>query len=360
MSPVLSPARSKFASLVTRLLLIVVALSGGLAHGDVIYRETFGRPSSPTTNMNPTVWGWAYFGLNGARVTTNTGVNGTDVGRPANVANVNAGLDSDGTLAAYTNGFAYSDQGTLSTYLTTEYTVNVASYNSGSINFSWYQGDAAIVSKARLLVRVGGNWYVGAQVFTNSTAVVLGTFQSASELKTVIYDPTAANWLTLNFDGSYDAATSTTVNSTKGSLAIGSAPGSDLSGDITGFGLYFDRNGGSGNTRFDSYTVQATPNGVAPPSIVASNQTVSLLYNTSTNIALMASNTNNTALTFYITNGPANGALGSLNSNLVIYTPNSNYVGGDSFAFYASDGVFTSAVATVSIAVTNTEILYPP
>jgi len=129
MSPVLSPARSKFASLVTRLLLVVVALSGGLAHGDVIYRETFGRPSSPTTNMNPTVWGWAYFGLNGARVTTATGVNGTDVGRPTDVTNTNAGFNSDGTLAAYSNGFAYSDQGTLSTYLTTEYTLNVASYN---------------------------------------------------------------------------------------------------------------------------------------------------------------------------------------------------------------------------------------
>jgi len=95
------------------------------------------------------------------------------------------------------------------------------------------------VSKARLLVRVGGNWYVGAQVFTNATAVILTTFQSASELKTVTYNPTAANWLTLNFDGSYDAATSTTVNSTKGSLAIGSAPGSDLSGDINRLRIVF-------------------------------------------------------------------------------------------------------------------------
>ena len=210
------------------------------------------------------------------------------------------------------------------------------------------------------MVRVGGSWYVSGQTFTNAT-VTLATFQSASELKTLTYDPTAANWRILNFDGSYDSVTSTTINSTKGTLAIGGTPASDLSGDITGFGLYFSRHSAAPlNTRFDSFTIQATPNGVPPPSIVASNQTVFLLYNTFTNIALAASNANNTSLTFYITNGPANGVLGTLSSNLVTYTPNANYVGGDSFSFYASDGVFTSAVATVSIAVTNTEILYPP
>jgi hypothetical protein len=342
-----------------RLLVFLIFVIGSIARGDVIYRETFGRPAAPTVNLNPTNWGWAYFGLSGARVTSSNGVNGTDIGRPTDVTNVNAGANNDGTLAAYTNGFAYSDQTTLSTYLTTEYPITIASYNSGSINFSWYQGDAATVSKVQLMVRVGGNWYVSAQAFTNSTAVVLTTFQSASELKTLTYNPAATNWFLLNFDGSYDSATLTTVNSTKGTLAVGSAAASDLSGDITGFGLYLDRNGGSGNTRFDSFTVQATPSNVAPPSIVVSNQAVSLLFNTSTNLALAASNATNTLLTFYIATGPTHGSLGSLSSNIVSYTPNSNYVGLDAFTFYASDGVNTSATATVSIAVTNLEILYP-
>lgn len=348
------------ASPPTKLFFLLMFLTCGIARSDVIYRETFGRPASPTANLNPTNWGWAYFGLNGARVTTVTGVNGTDVGRPTNVTNVNAGANNDGTLAAYPNGFAYSDQGTLSTYLTTEYAINVASFNPDSISFSWYQGDALTASKAQLMVRVGGNWYVSAQVFTNSTAVALVTFQSASELKTLTYDSVAANWLTLNFDGDYNSSTLTTVNSTKGNLAVGGTPVSNLSGDITGFGLYFDRNGGSGNTRFDSFTVQATPANFIPPAIVASNQTVSLSYNTSTNIALAASNTNSTPITFYIAAVPTNGTLGSLSSNVVTYTPNSNYAGLDSFTFYASDGVNTSATATVSLAITNVEILYPP
>ncbi len=342
----------------TRLVFLVLLLACWMARGDVIYRETFGRPASPTGNLNPTNWGWAYFGTNGARVTAATGVNGTDIGRPTDVTNVNAGLNNDGTLVAYSNGFAYSDQSNLSTYLTTEYAVSVGSYVPGSISFSWYQGDAATVSKAQLMVRVGGSWYVSASVFTNSTAVTLTTFQSASELKTLTYNPAAANWLVLNFDGDYNASTLTTVNSTKGTLAVGTAPASDLSGDITGFGLYLDRNGGSGNTRFDSFTVQATPgNG---PAIIASNQTVSLAFNTSVQLALQAGNTNNTPLTFYIASAPANGSLGTLSSNLVTYTPNSNYAGGDSFTFYASDGVNTSATATVSLVMTNVEILYPP
>src|SRR6202000_1950371 len=109
---------------------------------------------------------------------------------------------------------------------------------------------------------------------------------------------------------------------------------------------------GTGNRRFDTFAIDGTPFSMTA-AIVASNQTVSLSLNTSTNIALMASNTNAPPLTFYITNGPSHGALCTLNSKLVTYTPSPNYAGADAFSFYASDGVNTSATAPVSITITN-------
>ena len=48
---------------------------------------------------------------------------------------------------------------------------------------------------------------------------------------------------------------------------------------------------------------------------------------------------------------PANGTLSGVAPNLT-YTPNANYNGPDSFAFFAADGQSVSALATVTITVT--------
>jgi Big-like domain-containing protein len=62
-------------------------------------------------------------------------------------------------------------------------------------------------------------------------------------------------------------------------------------------------------------------------------------------------------LSFEVVGAPSNGNLGALSvSGLatahVIYTPNRNYHGTDSFTFLTSDGIIDSSVATVSIVVT--------
>jgi hypothetical protein len=336
----------------------------GIARADTIYCETFGIPPTASADASATNFDWQRFDNNGI-VSNGVAVNFSAVGRPVNVVNTNAGPNLDGTFVAYTNGIFYMGATpSPSLGLTTEYSFDPANYVAGSIVFSWYEGNNTAPHFFRLLIRQGGNWYVSAQTFT-SAAVALTSFGTSAQLETLTYDPTAANWLTLNFNGGYvlgaTPGTGHGTNSTLGALSVGSAPGSNLSGVITGFGVYGENGGtGTGNRRIDSFTIQATPlNGPPPPAIVASNQNVSLLFNTSTNIALQASNTNATALTFYIATNPVNGTLGTLNSNLVTYTPNSNYIGSDSFTFYASDGANTSAVATVSITVTNVEILYP-
>jgi hypothetical protein len=83
------------------------------------------------------------------------------------------------------------------------------------------------------------------------------------------YNPAAANWLTLTFDGTYDPNTNTPTAATA-ALALGGNPASDLSGPITAFGIYRDVTGA--NFRFDSFTIEGVipePTGVTLATLVA-------------------------------------------------------------------------------------------
>ncbi len=54
-------------------------------------------------------------------------------------------------------------------------------------------------------------------------------------------------------------------------------------------------------------------------------------------------------LIYTIVSNPAFGTLGSINGNTVLYSPNNNYNGSDSFRYEATDGTYTSSDAQVSI-----------
>jgi len=83
---------------------------------------------------------------------------------------------------------------------------------------------------------------------------------------------------------------------------------------------------------------------------VAVSQTVSLNEDANLTIVLSASDIDNATLTYSITQTPSNGVLSGTVPNLV-YTPNSNFNGNDSFGFVANDGVVNSDVALISITV---------
>ena len=344
---------------------IMLLCSSGRA--DVLYCETFGiPPTGVSADLYATNFNWQRFDANGAEITTggsSAGVNFSAVGRLVNVTNVNAGPDSDGTFNAYTNGILYfGATPSPSLGLTTEYSFDPNNYVAGSIVFSWYEGNALTAQSFRVIVRIGGKWYASTTSYT-SAAVALTSFGTSSELKTFTYNPAAANWQMLNFNGDYivgpTPGTGTTVNSSAGAMTLGAAPAADLSGTITGFGIYGDNGGtGTGNRRIDTFTISGTPNGTPPPTVVAFNQAVSMAINVPVNVSLGATNTSGAPLAFFIAGNPANGTLGVLNSNLVTYTPNSSYTGSDAFTFYASDSSATSAVATVSMTVTNTVVPY--
>src|SRR5258706_499184 len=254
------PGHNFLDQALARTALIALLLSCATARADVIYRETWGRPATPTANLNVTNWGWREFINNGTALAGANGVNGTDNGKPNDVANVNANTNNDGTLTAYPFGWHYHDQNPRALSFTPEYSFNPATYVAGSVVFTWYQGNASTAHGVQLIVRIGTTWYASAQTNFNAVAVAnAAAFPTGAELKSVTFDPAAANWRLLNFNGDFNSVSGATVNSSLGNLSVGSAPGADLSGTINAFGLYGDNNTAAGNRRYDTFTIQATP-----------------------------------------------------------------------------------------------------
>jgi len=81
---------------------------------------------------------------------------------------------------------------------------------------------------------------------------------------------------------------------------------------------------------------------------IAIDNTVTLSSNNTIDITLVATDQDSVTLTYNIENEPENGAINQNNNN-IIYTPNDDFIGSDSFTFTANDGENTSNIATVFI-----------
>jgi len=90
---------------------------------------------------------------------------------------------------------------------------------------------------------------------------------------------------------------------------------------------------------------------------VANNLQVNTSVNQSSGFVLSGSDVENNPLTFVVVSNPQHGSLSGNLPNL-IYTPSSNYSGSDSFTYKANDGIVDSALATVNITITSTNL--PP
>ncbi|MFN0120912.1 MAG: Ig-like domain-containing protein [Blastocatellia bacterium] len=84
---------------------------------------------------------------------------------------------------------------------------------------------------------------------------------------------------------------------------------------------------------------------------VANGQSVTTNEDTALNITLSGTDVEGSPLTYAIVTGPAKGTFSGTAPNLV-YTPNANLNGTDSFTFKVNDGSLDSAVVTVSITIT--------
>jgi len=84
---------------------------------------------------------------------------------------------------------------------------------------------------------------------------------------------------------------------------------------------------------------------------VASDITVELDENVTTNIILAAKDTEGDELSYSIATGPSFGSI-ILTETTATYTPETSYSGNDSFTFIANDGSDDSNIATVAISIT--------
>ena len=120
---------------------------------------------------------------------------------------------------------------------TTEYTVEVDSGTSIELQYDLRMYSSySSTPQTSVIVKVGGSWYVSKSVFT-STSTSFAT-------QSLTYDPAKENWDQL----------------TQSTAARGSTASADLSGDITGFGLYSDSAnvGGGCTAEYDNFTVIST------------------------------------------------------------------------------------------------------
>jgi hypothetical protein len=122
-------------------------------------------------------------------------------------------------------------------------------------------------------------------------------------------------------------------------------------------------NGGVNTSTPRTFTITVTPPNQPPTSAAQPNVTTN--EDAAVIITLSATDTDSASITaFSVATGPTNGALGPISAPTctpggppttctatVTYTTNANYFGGDSLTFTATDGLTTSAPATVSIAV---------
>jgi len=221
----------------------------------------------------------------------------------------------------------------------------------------------------------------------NKTLTLQGSTAGTGEISGAIRDNSGANQTSLTKAGSsvwtlsglntYTGATQITAGTLicaspsalgTGALSIGAGGGATLQLTYAGTRQIASLslgggaplpNGSYGSSasparfKHDAYfsgtgTVTVGPPNTAP---VAIAQTLTTRKNTARTITLAGSDADNHPLVFSVLNQPANGTLSGLSPNL-IYTPNANYEGPESFSFKVNDGEADSAPATVAITVT--------
>ena len=107
---------------------------------------------------------------------------------------------------------------------------------------------------------------------------------------------------------------------------------------------------GTADSNTSTITVTVTSVNDVP---VAADKSVTTAEDTAVTVTMSATDVESDALTYSIVATPDNGSLGTVSGSDVVYTPNTNYNGSDTFTYKVTDansGV--SNVATVTMTVT--------
>lgn len=222
-----------------------IALTGSAAHAAQVYLETFDNPG-PDAPLSD--YGWSALVTESGSI-SNYGTQSRAIGGAAGDYGFYAPKADDNApwTAAVVNDPALAST-------TAPGTIDITDLTSIAWDSSADNADHAF----RVAIQIGGAWYA------SSTALNDGVEDSGTTgFVPLSYSPasfaTAANWLSIQ---------NTTVGNA-GTLSLGAAPASDLSGDVTAFGLYLvagiDNEANGDHVRWDNFEINAVPE----PSVAA-------------------------------------------------------------------------------------------
>lgn len=174
----------------------------------------------------------------------------------------------------------------------------------------------------------------------------------ASNLSVTTNEDTPVSFTLIGSDPDGSAVTYTVLSQPANGTLTGTAPNLTYTPNANFHGtnsFTFKVNDGTSDSNTATVTITVNPVNDAP---VANNQSVTTAEDTPVSITLTGSDSDGNTLTYTVVALPQFGILSGTAPNL-IYTPNANYFGPDSFTFRANDGTVNSNVATVSITVTS-------
>jgi hypothetical protein len=232
--------------LLSPLFLLVLATAGQAA--TVLYDNPFVFPGGTGAGTNAAVTtaipSWlVYTGTNGAQHTAASRVFISDRVFKDAPANTFGMIGFDGTGGDTIPKFTF----------TTGLNINAS---TPDLTISWLQGNGGTGSGAlRIAVQVGGQWYATSSTYSTpgQTVAQFASLTSTTAVnQSFLFSGLASNWNTIDF--------------TAGSaLALGGLASSDLSGEITGIGLFTNSVSTANNIRVANLQVTAVPE----PSTVA-------------------------------------------------------------------------------------------
>jgi len=247
-----------------------------------------------------------------------------------------AGSDADGTVIDYTI-VSNPAHGVLSgTAPNLTYTPAADYFGSDSFSFSVLDNEGGISASAVVSITVNSvndqPLAIAQNINADEDVVRLITLLGSDS------DGIIAGY-TLVSPPSHGALTGTAPN-------LSYTPGADYFGSDS-FTFTVSDNGGATSV---AATVSITINAVNDQP-TATAQSVNLDEDVATAITLAGSDSDGTITDYTITNGPGNGSLSGAAPNL-IYTPNADYFGSDSFNFSVTDNDGGASVTSASVSIT--------
>jgi LPXTG-motif cell wall-anchored protein len=214
------------------------------------------------------------------------------------------------------------------------------------------------------LIYTPSNAFVGTDTFSY-TATAAGMTSNTSTVTITVAPNTPPTASDQTISTEHDLALAITLlgNDAEGASLGYAVASSPAHGTLTGSGasrVYTPDAGYEGTDSF-TFTVNDGVSSSSPATVsiavtanavpTASAQSVTLEHDLTLPITLTGSDPDGSTLNYAVATAPSHGALSGAGA-VWTYTPNPGYEGNDGFTFTVDDGRFTSAPATVSIAVT--------